>query len=98
VSGKAWETLVTSAGPGAYIAEGKIGRVIGTDFAGNQVPNIRVIVRDGIIPDGVLSSTNEFSLLENFLRPRIRTLRFRLSCRRMHVGAGRGLNSADRSP
>jgi filamentous hemagglutinin len=40
---------VTSAGPGAYIVEGNIGRVIGTDIAGKGVSNIRVIVRDGII-------------------------------------------------
>ena len=42
-------THVTSAGPGAYIAEGNIGWVIGTDVAGNRVSNIRVTVRDDII-------------------------------------------------
>lgn len=40
---------VIPTGPGAYTVEYSIGRVIGTNVAGNPASNIRVIVQDGVI-------------------------------------------------
>jgi hypothetical protein len=40
---------VTPTGPGAYTIEHSLGRVIGTDIAGNAASSLRVHVRDWII-------------------------------------------------
>jgi hypothetical protein len=40
---------VTPTGPGAYMIEHNLGRVIGTNIAGDAASSIRVFVRDGVI-------------------------------------------------
>lgn len=40
---------VTNTGNGTYIIEYNVGKVIGSDVAGNATSSIRVIVRDGVI-------------------------------------------------
>lgn len=40
---------VTPNGAGAYMVEHNLGRVIGTNIAGDAASSIRVFVRDGVI-------------------------------------------------